>query len=659
MLMIRTKCQRVAKLIPITHGRGMIFAVLAQSQEISNTMTFTLQFLTAFSLFRTACAANYDKTHGNSLCPCLTSETIGRIKQKDLTEHIVSKFPSSYNISEYGIGCFPHDMKTINCEQCSNKRSDCEIAKYCTLHFCYINPNSCELTNSRSVFFPNSQRYYSYATCNDIDSFTSDEKIKSLNGQTFRVGLNSNSGGWQGSYSSEGKQYIGSVNSWSGPTFEFAVEGALRGGYKMNFVEPPHFLNNRSKEFFNSSSSFDLCIFATSLGYLDFCLAQYSISYKRAISTDWLVLGSQDLYLIIQLQGISSDFEYFLMHLQTIFKPFTPGVWFLIIALVIPSFAWFMLYHEYGYPGSAFPAYQDIFSSKDTSGVKIGELHFSLHLLKSMYMTVLAVFQQGYGHSVMTVGAKLNLLGLSFFVLTILAVYTANLAAVSKNESMSIPFPNSNTYLLTPKILGQAASLRSVSNLEDAIKANYRFCSERKNLEAVRAQYPKIHDINLVVDPRHLGGDGAPGFNCATCSSRVRVFDFLDVKMAALNKQYCHAAFAPMEDLEIEQKGGRHCDKSRTGRKLASIQTGIPVTERRSSALIAFFLMLKNNAVFDRALRKNQPKLVCPLSKEKSDQGIALNLSKLTGIWIVSFSFAIAGLIATLLRWKSERLRNC
>jgi hypothetical protein len=333
-------------------------------------------------------------------------------------------------------------MQTISCQQCEleednvSKAAGCEIADYCSLHFCYVDPNDCELINSRSIFFLNSQRYYSYATCNNIDSFTRDAKINSLNGQTFRVGLNSNSGGWQGSYSSAGKQFIGSADSWSGPTFEFAVEGALRGGYQMNFVEPPHFLNNRSKEFFNSSSSFDLCIFATSLGYLDFCLAQYTISNPRALTTDWLVLGSQDIYLIIQLQGSDSDFEYFLMHLQTIFKPFTVGVWFLVIALVIPSFAWFMLYHEYGYPGSAFPAYKNLSACKTISASKDGDLHVSSNLLKSIYMTVLAIFQHGYGHSVITVGAKLNLLGLSFFVLTILAVYTANLAAVSMNVNM-------------------------------------------------------------------------------------------------------------------------------------------------------------------------------------------------------------------------------
>jgi hypothetical protein len=200
--------------------------------------------------------------------------------------------------------------------------------------------------------------------------------------------------------------------------------------------------------------------------------------------------------------------------------------------------------------------------------------------------------------------------------------------------------------------------LRPVSSLEDAIKKNYRFCSERKNLEAVRAQYPRINDVNLVSDPRQLGGDNAPGFNCAACSSRVRVFDFLDVKKAVSNKKYCHAAFAPMEDLEIEQKVGRHCNKTTAGRKLASVQTGIPVTERRSSALIAFFLMLKNNAIFDRALRTNQPKPSCPRSREKGDKSIALNLTKLTGIWIVSFSFAFAGLVATFTRWKYKEITS-
>ena len=44
---------------------------------------------------------------------------------------------------------------------------------------------------------------------------------------------------------------------------------------------------------------------ATALGYLDLCVAQYTVMDQRASTTDWLLLGSQDVYseyLIVKVQ---------------------------------------------------------------------------------------------------------------------------------------------------------------------------------------------------------------------------------------------------------------------------------------------------------------------------------------------------------------------
>jgi hypothetical protein len=194
--------------------------------------------------------------------------------------------------------------------------------------------------------------------------------------------------------------------------------------------------------------------------------------------------------------------------------------------------------------------------------------------------------------------------------------------------------------------------------LEDALKASYRICSERKNLETVRALYPEIQDSDIVLDPIDLGGDGSPGFNCPTCASRVRVFDFLDSKKASFDSKYCHAAFAPMEDLEIEQRNARHCNKTSVGPRVGAVQTGIPVNERRSSELISYFLKMKNDGVFDRELKRGQPQPNCPAFDEGGKEGVALNISQLTGIWIVSFGFAFAGLVVTFLQPKIRNSRK-
>jgi hypothetical protein len=46
----------------------------------------------------------------------------------------------------------------------------------------------------------------------------------------------------------------------------------------------------------------------------------------------------------------------------------------------------------------------------------------SEHAGKSIYVTFLSVLQMGWGLSVVSLGAKLHMLGISFFILTLLAV---------------------------------------------------------------------------------------------------------------------------------------------------------------------------------------------------------------------------------------------
>jgi hypothetical protein len=135
------------------------------------------------------------------------------------------------------------------------------------------------------------------------------------------------------------------------------------------------------------------------------------------------------------------------------------------------------------------------------------------------------------------------------------------------------------------------------------------------------------------------------------------VFDFLDTEKAATDSNYCHAAFAPLEDLEVEQRSARHCNKTAVGNRVGSTQTGIPVNENRSPELVSFFLKLKNDGVFDRELKNGQPQANCPEFDVGGEEGVALNISQLTGIWIVSFGFAFAGLLVTYLQPKVEKRR--
>lgn len=394
-------------------------------------------------------------TAGSELCPCLLPHQLDSIESQIGSDWVRAKFGDNVTLDtfiNYGIGCGQHDKELPECslegceaeENMLPKSLNCDKT-ICNLNFCYVNPNNCELLNRRSVLYPDSTRFFSYATCWDVDSFTSAARISSLQNRVFKVGFNHNSGGWQGAYSSNAVQYVGPSDVWSGPTVDFAITGAERGGYRMNLTVPPEFLRNRSMEYFNSASNFDFCVYATSLGYLDLCLAQYTITDQRASTTDWLVLGSQDVNLIVQYQSTLSGWDRFTEQLRTIFLPFTDDVWLFLVVFVIPMLGMLMVAHEYNHPGSTYCETEDVIVKDNTrpgsvEQVETRRVPIVRHLGRAAYINYLSVLQGNYGHSVVTYGAMLNLLGVSFFILTIISVYTANLAAVSSllcNQELS------------------------------------------------------------------------------------------------------------------------------------------------------------------------------------------------------------------------------
>jgi len=573
---------------------------------------------------------DYDFRQGHELCPCSTS-----LQPLDATAN-ATLIAAGLDPATHGIGCAAHDAASLECTQgpCKDAKNiaplpiagtvTCSDTSYCNLEWCYVDPNNCDLRATPSIW-NESFRFYSYATCGDVDSFTSSKRISAVTNRVYKVGFNRNSGGWQGAYSESGKQFEGPIAQWSGPTVEFAFEAARAGGFLLNLTEPPEYLRPRSQKYFNSTSSFDFCVYATSLGYLDFCLAQYTVSNQRASTTDWLVLGSQDIYLIAQYEEELSGWELFSYNIGLVFAPFTSGVWFFMLFFVIPVLGCLMIFHEFNHPGSVYPEkeqYLVMEKGSHATHVETMKVPFYRHLTRALYIGMLSVLQQHYDHSVVTYGALINLLGVSFFILTIIAVYTANLAAI-----------------LTAKV-----QLTSIDSLEAALESNYRICSERKNLETVLSLYPNIDKSQLALDPE----DGLPGFNCPTCAARTRVFDFLDLKLADEDPTYCHAAFAPLEDLESLQKSGTHCNKTMVT-QVSSVQTGIPVNENIATELVSLFLLVKNEGVFDRQLRLFRPDPFCPDYEREGQEGDALNISQLTGIWIVSFGLAALGILVTVL----------
>jgi hypothetical protein len=82
------------------------------------------------------------------------------------------------------------------------------------------------------------------------------------------------------------------------------------------------------------------------------------------------------------------------------------------------------VYHERGRPGGSFPVVESIVEWDDYGIEVLKERHVPIYeqLTKSVYVAFLSALQMDYSLSVLSIGASLNLIGITFFILTFIAV---------------------------------------------------------------------------------------------------------------------------------------------------------------------------------------------------------------------------------------------
>lgn len=328
-----------------------------------------------------------------------------------------------------------------------------------------------------------------------------------------------------------------------------------------------------------------------------------------------------------------SSWSEFVNQVNVIFQPFHTSTWLFLIFLVVPGLSLLVLLNEYGRSGSEYPRGDRRSSERRRSSNSPPHYKsFWRHVPRALYVGYISVLQQAYTHDVVSVGGRITLVGVMFFILTIVSVYVANLAAMLTSQ----------------------AHVSQVNSIEDAINAGYRFCGERKTVSTVM-EVMGIED-RFVVDPIELGGDGKAGFNCPRCNSRTRVFDAMLSDIDVDDATHCHAAIAPMEDLEVLQQTAIHCNKTAVGMPVGLVASGIPIYDGVFEQMSSLLLRMLNDGSYEKALKASRLSNTCPITSSDGWTGtdIALSISQLMGIWVVSFGLAATGLLVTFGRpcWK-------
>ena len=251
--------------------------------------------------------------------------------------------------------------------------------------------------------------------------------MESLRGDTLRVAFNSNTGGWKGASNPEGSFAVNA--QWKGPIVEFINNAAFRGGFTINITEPPAYLQAGSQQFFGGSSSFDFCVYAASLGYVDLCVAAYSITDRRAAATTFFETSDDPIYLVTFDDNSGTSWGSFTSEFGKVFAPFTWGAWLMIVLVSLPLLGLLMMYHEYAAPGSAYPRTAPVLETdpagSGTEMIRNRKIPMVNHIGRSLYMAALSFFQESYDQSVVTTCGKIHLLAISSLVYLVLAVYVS------------------------------------------------------------------------------------------------------------------------------------------------------------------------------------------------------------------------------------------
>jgi hypothetical protein len=121
-----------------------------------------------------------------------------------------------------------------------------------------------------------------------------ENRIESLNNRTLRIDLNHNTVGWNVVYSNQRIDFVGNLlDDWSRPTVDFIQLAATVAHITLEPLQ--EILNRLYQEaalIFDTTSTFDACLYATSSGLIDLCVASYGITSRRATVGKFFVLGN-------------------------------------------------------------------------------------------------------------------------------------------------------------------------------------------------------------------------------------------------------------------------------------------------------------------------------------------------------------------------------
>jgi len=522
---------------------------------------------------------------GDSLCPCTTDKL---------------RFPNAtaeYDVADdYGIGCKPHDeTNSANPDwECTENNEN--APSYCAFSWCYIHPDDeCLLGNdiSWSQLYPGIR--FSYETCGYFNSFRTYDLERRLRGTTIKVVYLQNSGGWKGSTCNNELctgpvvTYLSKVLRQYQVKFDVVHYFGSGDDYYVDLLNPPFpeavmdaIARARPSDVANGKvSGFNACVIATGLGYVDLCIALFGINVGRQQLTNMIHLVSEPLVLVAA--AYESD-PSFWDKFQAAFKPFTNELWWIVFACIL-LFSVVMVMQEHG--------------KEDFKDVPIWKMP-----VIGIFKGLESMFGGSSTFAAHTLGGHISHLGFGFFILLIIASYTANLASLL--------------------VVSKAIST-DIGGMDDILSRSWKVCTTGSFKTQLENLFPETVAANTFV----------------TVDSRTAA-------MASIGTS-CEAAAVRLQDVQEQQASGGFCNIVQVGPALMYTGDGIPASSRIFRSLQWAFTDSTNGGI-GVELEKEQPSSACEDDGAGSDEEQSLTIDNMLGVFVVSLGALGVGILLDFIK---------
>ena len=489
-------------------------------------------------------------------CPCLRDMThLATPKSRNdtcLDVPIVSK--TNKTLSIY---CYPPSHGTTCASNDNNLAPYCNGSdnkpEFCDAPFCYVDPSKCKLsknnTYKQSSYFPN--LYYSYTTCGSNDRWREFQIKDQLKGATLRVGVPAQYYPDHFKLDADGNPILwnldinAGVGEFQGIYIELLTKIALFAGFTIQYES----VSANARE--QHAGTWDACIQDVGLGILDMCVGDFWETMERRERVQFTTAIYNELFYMRVPKPRNDDS--FLAAIQKLFQPFTPSLWLtIVLAIIVVGLS-----------------YTILDSNRKTTRSEMPEI-----IMESLYAATMELMN-GAENKDKPMYYKIVTVVWSFFVLIIIAAYTANLAA----------------------FLSQKKAIHEIISMDDCEAKDCNLCHESSKVLStkIKKQYSSLENA-LDVDMNHIE----------------------DIPQA-LSNGTCDVFLQSKQMWDFNKKYWGNCETMWLGDFVLSFKVAMPVSLAYSEAMSYYVGRSVESGEFDTALRRYEPNPRCIESKDSNN----------------------------------------